>query len=179
MQDHLLTLDEWAALAEDTSRWYELVDGVVVAAPRQGSNHQWVMGQLLAQLVAQLPPRLAVLYGMEVTVFEAFPPTVRVPDLVVVPEAVGRTSLARFAAADVQLAVEVVWAGSRRTDRVTKPSEYAEAAIPNYWIVDTEPATITVFELVDREYKRVTETSTTLSVTAPVPLSVDVRSLLP
>ncbi|MFD1051450.1 Uma2 family endonuclease [Kibdelosporangium lantanae] len=90
MQDHLLTLDEWAALAEDTSRWYELVDGVVVAAPRQGSNHQWVMGQLLAQLVAQLPPRLAVLYGMEVTVFEAFPPTVRVPDLVVVPEVLGR-----------------------------------------------------------------------------------------
>jgi hypothetical protein len=41
--------------------------------------------------------------------------------------------------AEVLLAVEVVSPGSRVTDRVTKPAQYAAAGVPAYWRVETEP----------------------------------------
>jgi len=38
--DHLLTLEEWAALPEDTSRHIELADGVLQVSPRPELTHQ-------------------------------------------------------------------------------------------------------------------------------------------
>jgi Uma2 family endonuclease len=132
------------------------------------------------QLHAQLPGHLGELPDVEVVLFSTFPPTVRAPDLIVVPTAVAKSNPARYQAEDVLLAVEVISPGSRRTDRVFKLNEYAEAGIRNYWIVDLDrPVTITAFELVGQEYKRITETSGTLSVTSPAPLSVDVQALVP
>ncbi|MGH4024962.1 MAG: hypothetical protein ACRDRV_10290 [Pseudonocardiaceae bacterium] len=34
--------------------------------------------------------------------------------------------------------VEIVSAGSRRMDHVIKRGEYADAAIPHYWIIDID-----------------------------------------
>jgi len=45
------------------------------------------------------------------------------------------------------LVMEVVSEGNRRHDLVTKRDEYARAGIPEYWIVDPEEETITVFVL--------------------------------
>ena len=41
-------------------------------------------------------------------------------------------------AAEVLVVVEIVSPGSRRTDHVAKRSEYADAGIPHYWIVDLD-----------------------------------------
>ncbi|TCO57255.1 Uma2 family endonuclease [Actinocrispum wychmicini] len=176
--DHLLTLAEWEALPEDNSRRFELAEGVLVVAPHPPAGHQWVLTELLVQLHDQLLPELTPLPAVEIVVFEDFPATVRVPDIAVIPEAVLRQRPVRLAARDVVLAIEITAPGTRRIDRVLKLAEYAEAGIENYWIVDLEqPATISAFELVGREYKLVVETSGTLSVTAQVPLTVDVQAL--
>jgi Uma2 family endonuclease len=179
--DHLLSLAEWDALPEDHSRRYELAEGILQVSPRPVSDHQWVVISLGGELMTQLRPAgFGVVSDTEVVLFSGFPPTVRAPDLMVVPTSVAKTNPARYERDEVVAAVEIISPGSRRTDRVTKFSEYVEAGIPNYWIVDLEPpATISVFELVGAEYKLVVETSTTLSVTVPVPLTVDVRALLP
>jgi Uma2 family endonuclease len=178
--DHLLSLAEWDALPEDNSRRYELVGGILLVSPRPISDHQWVVRSLIYEFCEQLPADFGALPDTEVVLFTGFPPTVRAPDVLIIPRAVAKTNPSRYQAEDVSLAVEVMSPGSRRTDRVFKLNEYAEAGIPNYWIIDlVQPATITAFELVDREYKLVVETSTTLSVTAPVPLTVDVQALLP
>jgi len=58
--------------------------------------------------------------------------------VVVTTNAIVRANPSRLVAADVSLAVEVMSGGSRRTDRVTKLREYAEAGIADYWIVDLE-----------------------------------------
>ena len=42
--------------------------------------------------------------------------------------------------ADVALAVEIESRGSRRDDRRIKPEVYAEAGIPEYWLVDVRKA---------------------------------------
>jgi Uma2 family endonuclease len=48
----------------------------------------------------------------------------------------------------VLIAVEVLSPGSRRTDRVVKRSEYADAGIPHYWILDvTEPVSLVACHL--------------------------------
>jgi Uma2 family endonuclease len=178
--DHLLSLAEWDALPEDNTRCYELVEGILLVSPRPVSDHQWAVSRLGYQLHSQLPADLGELPDVEVVLFSGFPATVRVPDLVVIPTAVAKSNPARYQAEDVLLAVEVISPGSRRTDRVFKLNEYAEAGIENYWIVDLErPVTLTAFELAGREYKLVAETSGTLSVTSPAPLKVDVQALIP
>jgi Uma2 family endonuclease len=54
----------------------------------------------------------------------------------------------------VLLAVEVLSDGTRRVDRVLKFSEYAEAGIPQYWIIDLgEPASLLAYILVDGTYE--------------------------
>jgi Uma2 family endonuclease len=178
--DHLLSLAEWDALPEDNTRRYELVEGILLVSPRPVSDHQWAVSRLVRQVGPQLPDHLGELSDVEVVLFSDFPATVRAPDFAVVPTAVAKGNPSRYRAEDVLLAVEVISPGSRRTDCVFKLNEYAEAGIENYWIVDLErPVTITAFELVGQTYKLVVETSGTLSVTAPVPLMVDVQALVP
>ncbi|MGH3752566.1 MAG: Uma2 family endonuclease [Pseudonocardiaceae bacterium] len=41
-------------------------------------------------------------------------------------------------AAEVLVVIEIVSPGSRRTDHVAKRSEYADAGLPHYWIVDLD-----------------------------------------
>lgn len=178
--DHLLSLDEWDALPEDNARRYELAEGILQVSPRPVSNHQWAISKLISRLDSQCPADLAALPEVEVVLFDGFPATVRVPDVVVVPTAVAKGNPARYTASDVVLAVEVISPGSRRTDRITKLSEYAEAGIAHYWIVDLEsPVTVTAFQLADQHYERHTEVTDTLSVQAPAPFTIDVQVLLP
>jgi Uma2 family endonuclease len=117
---------------------------------------------------------------MEVVLADEPHATVRVPDLVVAPTEVTHTNPSRLKANDVILVIEVVSPGSVRIDNVTKLDEYAEAGIERYWIVDSDdPATIAVHRLVDGAYRRCDETSETLRVETPIPLTVDVTTLTP
>ncbi|UFS94282.1 Uma2 family endonuclease [Nocardia huaxiensis] len=133
--DHLLTLSEWSQLPEDSRYCRELVDGVLVVAP-QPPRHQLAVWRLAAQLEPVLPAPLAALARIELIVDEGTPPTVRVPDVLVVGGAAGAAHAARVRPADVVAAIELVSPGSRRTDRVMKFAEYAEIGIEHYWLLD-------------------------------------------
>jgi Uma2 family endonuclease len=177
--DHLLSLEDWAALPEDNSHRVELVEGTLHVSPRPVSDHQWALMELGYQLRAQLPKSLVALPEVEVVLFEHLA-TVRIPDLVVVPVELAREGPARYRASDVVLAVEVVSPGSGRTDRVTKFAEYAEAGIPNYWIADLEkPVSVAAHALKNRHYVLVSESATTMHLESPVALTVDPAAVLP
>ena len=82
-----------------------------------------------------------------------FPPTVRIPDVVTRSVAI-ESNPPRVPAADILLAVEILSDGTRRVDRVMKFSEYADAGIPQYWIVDLgAPTTLLAYQLVDGDYE--------------------------
>lgn len=150
---HLLTLEEWDALPEPEDARLELAEGVVVLAPMPLPWHQKAGMRVGYRLDEQLPPDLTAVTEVEVVVLE-HPPTVRVPDVVVTRTAVYDANPARFTAGDVLLAVEVLSDGTRRVDRVLKFSEYAEAGIPQYWIVDLgAPTTLLAYVLVDGHYE--------------------------
>jgi Uma2 family endonuclease len=134
----LVTLDEWDALELDEARRWELVEGGIVMTPRPRPLHQLVSRNLSQLIRATLPAPLVVLQEVEITVDARFPPTVRDPDLLVVNRSVVDRNPVRVDPSDVVLVVEIVSPGSRRTDRVMKPYEYAKAGIEHYWIVDLE-----------------------------------------
>lgn len=180
--ERLLTLDDWADLPTDSSRRFELVEGVLVATPRPAVLHQLAIVRLCAALQERLPDELVAVGEMEVVVASGATTgaaTVRVPDVIVVPTAVAEQNPARVAAPDVVVAVEVVSPGTKVTDRVTKPVEYAEAGIPGYWIVDLDPpaVTMTAHLLVDGAYEITAEGDGVLRLITPIEVMIDLRRL--
>lgn len=151
--NHLLTLEEWEALPEDPGMRVELAEGVLVMSPMPFSWHQKAGMRLGYRLDQQLPAALTALVEVEVVVADD-PLTIRVPDIIVTRTELYQTNPRRYAAGDVLLAVEVLSDGTRRVDRVLKFSEYAEAGIPQYWIVDLgEPITLLAYVLAGDAYE--------------------------
>lgn len=176
----LMTLAEFEALSEDNSRQYELQDGVLVISPLQEAFHQRARLRVANALDQQLPPIWDVVHAVEVVTRSDFPACVRVPDVVVVAEGIIDTNPARFAADQVLIAVEILSAGSRTTDTVVKPVEYAEAGIPYYWTVDLgEPVSVTAYRLGDNgQYAKDPAVTGVFTVVDPFPLSLDLTELM-
>ncbi|RSM38578.1 Uma2 family endonuclease [Amycolatopsis balhimycina DSM 5908] len=156
---HLLSLDDWMELPATREFHVEVVEGVLLVSPRPLSLHQRAVARLTYWLDEQIPGEFTALHETEMVVAEV-PLTVRVPDVMVVPTALVETNPARLAVGEVRLAVEVLSEGSKRTDRVMKFSEYAEAGIEHYWIVDLDsPVSMTTYRLIDEDYENFGEFS--------------------
>ncbi|HEY3472734.1 MAG TPA: Uma2 family endonuclease [Amycolatopsis sp.] len=150
---HLLSLEDWIDLPETPEHQVEVVEGVLVVAPRPLPFHQSAVTRLSYLINEQLPDELWALSEVEVVVAEA-PLTVRAPDVVVAPTDLVETNPARMAAREARLVIEVLSEGSKRTDRVMKHSEYAEAGIEHYWIVDLDPpVSLITYRLVEEDYE--------------------------
>ncbi len=134
----LLSLEQWDALELDPTRRWELSEGTLIMSPRPHPMHQRISKRLTRLLDDHLPDGLEAVPEIEVTTSASFPPSVRDPDIVVLPDRVFERRPARVPAADVVLVVEIVSAGSHGTDHVMKLHEYAKAGIENYWIVDPD-----------------------------------------
>jgi Uma2 family endonuclease len=173
--DHLIGLEEWHALPEDTSRRFELVEGVLSVAPRPSPRHQRLAGLLARAVDDSLPTEWCAVTEIEVVLEGGATPTVRVPDVVVLHSAAvdGRP---RVVPADVLAVVEVLSPGSHRTDRVTKLAEYAEAGIARYAILDDgPPLTLTTYLLDGSRYRQeaVHRGNALVDLGVPVPLALD------
>ena len=89
----LLELADWDALPDDEFHHVELVEGVLRVSPRPQFRHQDVLGRIYRVLSARLPPRWTALIEVEIVV-EGDPfPTVRVPDVVVVPAGIATSAV--------------------------------------------------------------------------------------
>ncbi len=171
----LLSVEQWRALGEDTSSHAELQEGVLIVSPRPRPEHQDAVLALGSQLRLQVPRGMRVSPEIDIVIDSRFPATVRVPDLVV-----RRVSDERpVPASQVVLAVEVLSPGTRRVDLVMKRSEYADAGIPHYWIVDLDGAQVRleVLTLVDGAYRSVTATGE-YAATVPFDVRLDLTALV-
>lgn len=152
------------------------MEGVLMMSPRPRLRHADASVSVILQLAPQLPTELKVVAEVEVDIDVHYPPTVRVPDLLVCRRDIGdRRSLDP---ADVVLAIEIVSPGSRRTDHVVKRSEYEEAGIPFYWIIDLdhEPV-LTALALTDSGYTATIATHDYLC-DKPFPARIDLSALI-
>ena len=86
-------------------------------------------------------------------------------------------------ASEILLAAEVVSLGSERTDRLIKHTEYADAGIPHYWVVDLgEPGDrpqLTAHHLAGEfGYADTGSVVGTFTATEPFPVRVDLDALV-
>jgi Uma2 family endonuclease len=140
-----LTLEEWEALPAAEGVRMELVEGLVVMAPMPLSWHQKAGMRIGYWLDEQLPADLTALTEVDV-VLVMEPATVRIPGVMVTRTSLYETNPSRYTATDVLLVVEILSDGTRRVDRMVKFAEYAEAGIPQYWIVDPRKPSVEVYD---------------------------------
>ena len=150
--------------------------------PQPTARHHVASFQLCLQLTQGLAGAgLLAVQDVEVLLQPEFPPLIRVPDLSVVPAALIHTQPRRFIGDQVQLAVEIVSPGSARVDRIMKVADYADAGIPNYWIVDLdERVSLDAFRLADGRYEPVVQGATgRVHLEHPAMIEIDLDAVLP
>lgn len=152
----LLTVAEYAELGETESGYTELLEGRLLMSPSPVPDHNFAGLKLAMQLGPQLPDHLEVIPDVDVDLQLADPDEPgfsRRPDLMIVEQDARRRVRhegGMIRASEVLVVVEIVSPGSRRTDHVAKRSEYADAGIPHYWIVDLdEPVSLLACHLAE------------------------------
>ena len=144
------TSEQYLRLTDQTNRLIEFTNRSIEVLPMPTERHQLVVRFVFLALLHYLQP----LGGMVL-----FAPlrlrigtnTFREPDILLVQDTNDPRRTNRFwLGADV--VVEVVSPDNPARDTVEKRIDYAEAGIPEYWIVNPADETITVLELKDEGY---------------------------
>ncbi len=132
-------------LSNQTSRLIEYTDGVLELLPMPTRSHQMILAYLYEQFVAAVRP-IGGLVLFAALRLQIHPGKFRAPDLLLLrDERDPRNQEAYWLGAD--LVVEIVSPANPERDLMAKRADYAEARIPEYWIVDPQTTTITVLTL--------------------------------
>lgn len=144
---------DYLSLTEGSNHLVELTDGQIEVLEMPVPSHQRIQMYLYAQLLSLvsskslgelLPAPLRIRIGAN---------KFREPDLVFLSQK-NRSKAGEEYFEGADLVVEVVSkdAESRKRDLIQKRVEYAQAGIPEYWIVDPEEKKITVLTLQGENY---------------------------
>lgn len=174
--DRVWTPADLAELPEDVDwRRFEIVDGVLIVSPQPITRHDLVVMELGVALRPVIPVGFRVIGSAGIEMGRSY----RVPDVTVLAESVFRTHQYAVSPQDVLLAVEIESPSSITTDRITKPAQYAAAAIPYFWRVETAPLRLVAYRLVDGVYVELGSWGTIAHIRDPFELDIDLSELLP
>jgi Uma2 family endonuclease len=144
------TEEQYLRLTNSNHKLVEFTDGSIEVLPMPTDRHQVILDFLYAAL-RPLMQRLGgkVLFAaLRMQIREG---KFREPDLLLLLDANDpRRQNAFWLGAD--LVMEVVSTDNPERDTVEKRGDYAEAHIPEYWIVNPEDESITVLRLEDNRY---------------------------
>ena len=183
---HLLTIGEYAALGENEHGYTELIEGRLIMSPSPVPDHNTAGFELGVELRSRIPDNFEVQLDMDVDldlVPADEPGSSRRPDLMVVHREARKRVRAEgglIRASEVLLVVEIVSPSSKRIDHVHKRNDYADAGIPNYWIVDIdEPISLTVCRLTEQFGYQDDQTATGIFRTeVPFPVEINLDRLV-
>jgi len=140
-----LTYDDLERTRESSNEQLELIEGELFAKPAPSLVHQDVSANCyswLRRAIAE-PGRGRVYFApVDVRLAEN---TIVQPDLVVVLADRLQTLTQPRVEGAPSLVVEIVSPSTTTYDRVTKRGVYARYGVPEYWLVDYEAWTVTVF----------------------------------
>ena len=148
-----MSLDEFIALGETDER-LELFGGVLYLMSTPNKDHQFLMRRLIVHLESYLdryalPP--AEIHQDMTTILSATLQNAVEPDWVIIVS--GRSDIGgRIHVEGVPDIVVEVLSTDRRHDLVRKRRIYAEAGVPEYWIVDPRHDTVLPLALQDGVY---------------------------
>ncbi len=168
--------DDYLWLTDRTRRLIEFTDGCIEELPMPTSTHQAILAFLYRALYAYLAPLGgAVMFSaLRLRIREG---KFREPDILVLHDRTDPRYQDRFwLGAD--LVAEIVSSDRPERDLVDKRADYAEAGIPEYWIVDPRHDTITVLTLATGAYVEQGVYSRGDTATSPLlaGLAIDVAS---
>jgi len=137
-------------LSLDTNHLVEFSNGTIEVLPMPSDKHQSIVF-FLSALLGAFAQKIGGKVLFAPLRLRLWPDKIREPDLLFLADANDpRRQNAYWTGAD--LVVEVVSPDDPQRDLVTKRSEYAQAGIPEYWIVDPQAETITVLRLEAASY---------------------------
>ena len=146
----LWTEEQYLRLTNQTNHLIEFTDGYVEVLPMPTRKHQAISRFLFLAFLAFVQPRGGTVFYVPLRV-RISAGRFREPDLVLLLDVNDpRNQNAFWLGAD--LVVEIVSPDHMERDTSIKRTEYAEARIPEYWIVNPEEETITVLKLTDSNY---------------------------
>lgn len=138
-------------IALDTNHMVEFSHGRLEVLPMPSDTHQSIVGILYTVLFA-FAQQIGGVVRFAPLRLRLWPGKIREPDVMLLRDANDpRRREAHWDGAD--LVVEVVSENDPGRDLITKRFEYAQAGIPEYWIVDPRNDTITVLQLAGDVYQ--------------------------
>jgi Uma2 family endonuclease len=138
-------------LALDTNHLIEFSHGQLEVLPMPTFSHQRLVAFLYRSLLGFVEERALGVVMFAPLRIQLWSGKYREPDIVfMAAEHADRLGEQFWRGAD--LVMEVVSPDDPRRETVTKRREYAQAGIPEYWIVDPAGASITVLTLSGQEY---------------------------
>jgi Uma2 family endonuclease len=147
----LWTVAQYLRLTDQTNQLIEYTDGVIEVLPMPTEKHQAISRLLFLAMLAFVQRLGGTMFYAPLRM-QVRPSTFREPDLLLLLDASDpRRQNAYWLGAD--LVVEIVSPDRPERDTEEKVVDYAEARIPEYWIVNPLDETITVLHLVDTVYQ--------------------------
>jgi Uma2 family endonuclease len=143
--------EQYLKITDYSRTLIEFTDGKIEVLPMPTDHHQIIIAYLYRQFFAFLTPLGGVVLFAALRV-RMRNRKYREPDLLVLRDAKDPRRQNRYWLG-VDLVVEVVSEDDPERDTVTKRADYAEAAIPEYWIVNPLDATITVLTYGEGSYR--------------------------
>jgi Uma2 family endonuclease len=183
---HLLTTREYAELGETEHGYTELIEGRLIMSPSPVPDHGNAMFELGVVLRPRLPDAFQVQLEADVDLELAptgEPGSSRRPDLMIIDRNARKRVRAEggmIRASEVLLVVEIVSPSSKRIDHVHKRQDYADAGIPNHWIIDIDdPISLTACRLTE-EFGYVDDQTATgvFRTEVPFPLEINLDRLV-
>ena len=139
------TEEEYLVLTDHRNRLIEFTDGFLEVLPMPTDKHQGILGLLYLAFFNFIEPQGGKVRFSPLRL-RIRPGKFREPDLLLLLSAADSRRQNRFwLGAD--LALEVVGEEKPERDLVDKRGDYAEAHVPEYWIVNPQTETITVLRL--------------------------------
>ncbi len=135
----------------DTNRIIELSEGEVFLMAPPSFTHQTVLDNLYSALKTFVRQHKLGRTAFAPLAVRLWPGKIREPDILFYANA-HQDRIGERVSGVPDLVMEIISTGTRRTDRRDKFNEYAQAGIPEYWIVDPEHETIEVFVLDEGVY---------------------------
>lgn len=172
------TTDDLDAQPEDGVR-RELLDGALLVSPSPSSVHQVIAARLLIALEQTCPDHLFVSQANDV---QLSPRRLFIPDVLVTTFEAAKRGSGKFAAAEIVLAVEIVSPSSQSMGRVMKPSLYAKAGIPLYWMIEIDGGiTVHTYKLdfEDEAYQPSGTFTETIRIDEPWRIEIPIAGLRP
>jgi Uma2 family endonuclease len=163
------TVSDLDRMPDDGHR-YELLDGTLIVSPAPGPPHQRVAAVLVVLLELACPEDLVVFPNVGVRIG---PRSALEPDVVVArPADISGARLAR----PPLLVAEILSPDSALRDLNLKKAAYERFGIPSYWVIDPdlEQPSLRAFELVNGEYREVSQVAGDIPFCAGRPFLVEI-----